>query len=181
MKKEKLLRDISYNSYFITPIYLDTDGKEETHYALHDGRGTLYSKSDLTDLLNKIKSFYELENIEELVNQENKLSYLEIKMENYAANYSRMVHRNENGLYEMPEPDFKYKPFKPEKRHWSCKCHWCGEKVSSKEHKGYYTLNNRIFDIHFERACSEICAKLIWKDKLKEWIFDNKYQDYFVL
>lgn len=182
MSEEKRIQEPLFPEvYFVSPIHLKIDGKEERHYALYDQRGHLYSKQDVSELWDAIKSFYGLENIEEWIDQQNKLKSLRGRLKSNAANYSSTVRQNENGLYELPEPNFKYKLFNREKREWSCKCNWCGEKVSSKEHEGYYTLNNSIFEIHFERACSEVCVRLIWQDKVKEWIFDNNYQEFFHL
>jgi hypothetical protein len=104
--------------------------------------------------MQKLFDFYMLENVDELVEEHNKLIRLSMKMENYSANYEIEVQENEEGLYKIPKPNYKYKKFKNDKRNWSCTCDWCGKKVSSKTDEAYYTLNCSIFNIGLEHACS---------------------------
>lgn len=59
------------------------------------------------------------------------------------------------------------------KRNWSFKCDWCGNKVSSKTDKEYYSLRfpqlpHKIERNSFERGCTKECATHIWFDLFKE-------------
>lgn len=161
------------------PFSLTEKGQESKHFALVDNKGYIYTEKEVHELLDKIKGFYEVENVNILINNHNKLTYLEGILQNYAANYDQTILTTDDGLFELPQPHYKCKTFNPEKRNWSFTCNWCGEKVSSKKDDKYYTLNNSIFDVNMERACTETCAKLIWYDKIKEWVYDREYEEFF--
>jgi hypothetical protein len=164
-------------AYFVDLIRIEGDPKE--YYVLRDGQGNLFSKDNYVELMQKLFDFYMLENVDELIEEHNKLIRLSMKMENYSANYEIEVQENEEGLYKIPKPNYKYKKFKNDKRNWSCTCDWCGKKVSSKTDEAYYTLNCSIFNIGLEHACSEECVYLIWKEGFKSWVYENGYQKYF--
>lgn len=168
-----------FTGYSVTPISLV--GSEEEHFAVMDNYGHITTKKELNEILDAVKSFYTGENVDVAIIKHNKQKDLHNKLDNYCQNYSQQVDKDSNGLYNLPTPNYKYKQFNPEKRDWSCTCNWCGNKVSSKEDDGYYTIYNSTFNIVNERACTKACIELIWKDKLKEWIYDNEYQEFFVL
>lgn len=163
-----------FTTITLRKVVLNRGGKEEEHFALEDNYGYLYTKDEFNELVNKVKSFYELDGMDELLQKDNK--YIDLLNSGISINQ-----QNEEGLYELPKIEYTYKAFDPEKKHWSCKCGWCGVKVSSKTDAGYYTMTNQTFDIVWERACSEECAELIWKEKVKEWIYEKGYQDFFAL
>lgn len=165
------------NGITIVPVKI----KGEDHHAFMDGHGYIYTLQELKELYAQVKSFYEIEDIDVMIERGNRMKTLEYRLENHAANYSQEMPQKIDGLFQLPNPIYKYKKFNPDKKKWSCKCNWCGTKVSSEDYEGYFTLNNFVFDISMERACSDDCAKLIWKDKLKEWIYDNDYQEFFSL
>lgn len=155
----------------------EDNGEIKSYHCLGDEKGYIYPKEIVQDLFEQVKDFYERYDNIELVDEGNKQQELE--------HYLSTIHgfgqikKHENGKYLIPESKYKYKKFNPEKRDWSFKCHWCGDKVSSKTEPGYYTINDFYFGISMERACSEDCAKLIWKDGIKNWINENGYTKYF--
>lgn len=163
--------------YRAMPVTVQEDNGESKEYTcLADERGFVYAKEDVLRLLEQVKEFYEREDATEMLIKHNKQRELEemIRME-----FKVKFLRNESGKYMLPPADYKYKVFKIDKKHWSIKCGWCGERVSSKDKEGYYSIHNGRFNVVFERACSEDCAKLIWKEGVKNWIHENGYQKYF--
>lgn len=169
----------SFKTYRLSQVTLSNDGQKMKHFALVDNWGYIYTEKEIRELQDKIDSFYAVENIDILIINQNKRTDLEDTLRNYAANYDQSLIKNDEGLFVLPKSVYKYKTFNPEKRNWSFKCNWCGEKVSSIDDDKYYTLNNSIFEISMERACAEVCAELIWYDKIKEWIYDRGYKDFF--
>lgn len=164
--------------YHAMPINIQEDNGEsnEYHY-LADERGNVYSKEEVLLLFEKVKEFYNREDSYERV------SYL-IKRKEVAESLTRItspwkILLNENGKYLIPAAEYKYKEFDKDKRDWSCKCGWCGNKVSSKTDKAWYSVHSFYLGIISERACSEDCAQLIWKEGVKNWIHENGYQKFF--
>ena len=157
---------------------MEQDGKTKEYYALHDGRGNLYSSQEVQDLIQKIQPFYSLENTKELIEEDNKQSFVEMKLRNYCQNYEIKMPEYKDGRFQIPKPRYRFKEFKTDKRQWSCTCDWCGNKISSRTDKGYYLISNSIFSVN-ERACSEDCLNLIWKETMKNWIHENECEQYF--
>lgn len=164
-----------HTAYMLTQVTVN----DEKHIAVSNGH-YLCTKEEIKKLMDTIQSFYSIENIDDMIIHHNKKQHIYNRLGNYYHNHS-IDFLYSDGLYEIPPTTYKYKQFNPKKRHWSCNCGWCGNRVSSKNDDGYFTLNEIIFDIDIERACSEDCAKLIWKEKIKEWIYKNDYQDFFSL
>lgn len=162
----------------LTPVILEKDGEAKEYFALQDGEGNIFSEKDFQELIKKVQPFYSIENIEEMIQEDKNRSYIEMKIRNYCQNYSIDIPAQKDGLFQIPEPRYNFKEFKTDKRHWSCKCEWCGNKISSKMDKGYYLISNGVFKVN-ERACSVDCVNLIWKDVFKKWIHENGYQKYF--
>ncbi|MGK8429884.1 hypothetical protein [Bacillus cereus] len=82
--------------------------------------------------------------------------------------------------YLIPKARYTYKEFNGDKRNWSFKCDWYGEKVSSKTNEGYYSAYDCNFKGNsFNRGCSEDCAKLIWKDGFKHWAHEHGDSKFF--
>lgn len=162
--------------YRAMPITVQKDNGESKEYlCLADERGIIYSKKDVLLLLEQVKEFYELEDATEMLIDHNKASELD-EIIRYISKVK--FTKNKNGKYLIPPANYKYKVFKTDKKHWSIKCGWCGEKVSSKIEEGYYSITHTHFNL-YERACSEDCAQLIWKEAIKNWIHENEYQKYF--
>lgn len=161
--------------YRLYPIRVLEDSDSITEYTcLADERGTIYSLDEILRLYEEVLPFYESVGSSELIVDHNKM----IDLQSYLEHFSSSLKRNDRGKFIVPEAIFKYKQFDPEKRHWSCKCGWCGVRVSSKTDKGYYSLHNSTFDI-YDRGCSEDCSKLIWKDGMNNWIHEHGYEKYF--
>lgn len=80
----------------------------------------------------------------------------------------------ENNKYIIPpKGKYEYRKFNLEKRKWSMKCGWCETKLTSHVDEGYYVVYDNQLHIGPERACSEDCSKLIWKDSVRNWF--NSY------
>lgn len=153
----------------------DASGSLKEYISLADESGTIYSLEEVLSLFEEVMPFYEIENATEMIKDHN----VKLDLEHRLAQFPGIgLTSTERGTFVVPEAIFKYKPFDPEKRHWSCKCGWCGVQVSSKTDKGYYSLHNSTFDI-YDRACSEDCSKLIWKDCINNWIHEHGYEKYF--
>lgn len=163
--------------YRALPITIQEDnGESKDYFCLADERGNVYSKEDVLQLFEQVKAFYEREDSPVLVAENNDAKRLEDTLRTL---WGIEFTQNEYGKYLLPTAKYKYKVFKTDKKHWSITCGWCGEKVSSKVEEGYYSLHNGNFDINFERACSEDCAQLIWKEGFKNWLHENGFQKYF--
>ena len=155
-------------------IQIKEDNGEMGNYrCLVDGHGYIYTKDVVQDIFEQIKDFYERNDINDIVIECND----EEAIEGYLNETYRLkgVKKHEDGKFLIPEARFKHKKFNPEKRDWSFNCHWCGNKVSSKTDKDYYVVNDYRLDIGVERACSEDCARLIWKDGFKNWVNEKGY------
>lgn len=166
-------------SYVVSPIKI-TDGEVTTeHHALVNQWGQVLSYEEVQEILAQIRSFYSIEGVEELIRIEKKKSNLRMDCEMRG----NRIEYAENGLYKIPEYFRNYKPFSERKseKPWSCKCGLCGTKISSEVDEGYYSLHNETYSLHMERACSEECAKVIWKDAVKDWIHTNGYDELFDL
>ncbi|WP_369355871.1 hypothetical protein [Lysinibacillus capsici] len=163
--------------YTVTTVVVDN----KEYNAIQDNQGFIYTKKQIDELLNSVSDFYNIKNSDEEIARINKHTKLEYTLQNYQEKYSKECEETLEGLFKLPAPIYKYKPFNLDKRSWSCTCNWCNTKVSSEKDDGYFIVNNPIFDISLEHACSEECAELIWKDKVKEWIYDNDYQAFFSL
>lgn len=155
----------------------DENGEYKELYCLSNERGYVYSKEEVLLLFEQVKEFYERKDTAEtLLNHNKEMGVIEhFEMMGY-----RNITQNEDGKYQIPKAEYKYKKFNLDKRDWSCKCGWCGTKVFSKTDKGWYSLYSVYFGIISERACSEDCSKLIWKEGVKNWIYENGYQKFFV-
>lgn len=163
--------------YRAMPVAIQEDNGESKEYlCLADERGFVYSKEAVLQLLEQVKEFYEREDATTLLADHNDVRRLE---DTLSTLWGIKFTQNENGKYTIPPANYKYKVFKTDKRHWSITCGWCGEKVSSKDEEGYYSMHNSHFSLVFERACSEDCAQLIWKEGVKNWIHENGYQKFF--
>ncbi|MEX3624912.1 hypothetical protein [Viridibacillus arvi] len=163
------------------PIEVKIEAKNEeftSYFCLTNERGTIYSKDEVLALFEQVKDFYEREDSNELVAEFNKRTDLNVYIHEFASKSEKFV-KNENGKYQLPPAIYTFKKFDLDKRDWSCKCNWCGEKISSKVDTGYFKLHSPLFNIIAERACSEDCAKLIWKEAVKNWIHEKGFENYF--
>jgi len=163
--------------YTVAPVVFDN----KAYNALQDNFGNIYTKKQVDELLNSLADFYSIENIDEEIDYTNNRNRLEQILKNYQANYSQEYKETSEGLFELPAPVHRYKKFNSEKRNWSCTCKWCNTTVSSKTDDGYFIINDNIFEMSLEHACSEVCSALIWKEKVKEWIYKHEYQQFFSL
>lgn len=163
--------------YRAMPVTIQEDnGESKEYFCLADERGDVYSKKEVLQLFEQVVEFYEREDSLALLAEHNNVNRLE---DTLSAIWRIKFTQNEKGKYLLPTAEYKYKVFKTDKKHWSITCGWCGEKVSSKDEKGYYSIHNGNFGIVFERACSEDCAQLVWKEGVKNWIHESKFQKYF--
>lgn len=161
--------------YHAKTVSILDNGESKKYSCLSDERGFVYSKEEILLLFEQIKEFYEHENTDELVKSHNRL----VEISNKLHEFTKEVTVSKNNKYLIPPAQYKYKEFKQDKKDWSCKCGWCGNKVSSKTDKGWYSIHNFYLRIISERACSENCAQLIWKESVENWIHENKYQEFF--
>ncbi|MGE7932347.1 hypothetical protein [Viridibacillus arvi] len=178
-----LYKKTSSKVYRVMPIGVEqSDGEYKEYLCLANERGRVYSKEEMMELFETLKEFYERMgpgDSNELLEDYNK----RVKLDEYVhalGSYGGItMNLNEDDKYQVPPAIYKFKKFNPDKRNWSCKCNWCGEKVSSKIDEGYYKIHYVHFNINSETACSEDCAKLIWKEGIKNWVQENGYQKYF--
>lgn len=163
--------------YRVIQVEVEEDNGESREYScLADERGTVYSKEDVKALFEEVKEFYmreDMPNIDDYNKDKKLLDYMKC--------VSISLEEDEMGKYLIPKARYTYKKFNSDKRNWSFKCDWCGEKVSSKTNEGYYSAYDRDFKgNNFDRGCSEDCAKLIWKDNFKHWLHEHGYSKFFV-
>ncbi|OQR53434.1 hypothetical protein [Bacillus sp. CDB3] len=162
--------------YRVIQVEVEEDNGESREYScLADERGTVYSKEDVKALFEEVKQFYmreDMPNIDDYNKDKKLLDYMRC--------VSISLEEDEMGKYLIPKARYIYKKFNSDKRNWSFKCDWCGEKVSSKTNEGYYSAYDRNFKGNsFDRGCSEDCAKLIWKDNFKHWVHEHGYSKFF--
>lgn len=155
------------------------NGQAVDCFCLTDNRGYIYTKAEVQELFERIEKFYSFSDVDEMAKKSNERRRMDETLSIYGS--TRDMELNEHGKYKIPPAVYKFKKFNPDKRNWSCKCGWCDKKISSKVDTGYFTLNDYVFELHFERACSEACAELIWKDGVKNWVHDNGFGEYFEL
>lgn len=152
------------------------NSSKEQGLAFIDNGGFIMKKEEASVIIEKLRKFYESD-VDDFIKEENRKNslinspYLSTKLVN-----------GENGKFEMPKPSIICKAFRDDsKRHWSFTCCWCGQKVSSKTHKQYFTLAEISNYQYHERACSKECCELAGKEQMKRWIIDNGYEDLFNL
>ncbi|MED1472686.1 hypothetical protein [Bacillus salipaludis] len=145
------------------------DGTEEDVLYFRDNHGYLTDKETALKYIEKLRRFYEYQDVEKWIEDSNR----EQKLENFPIDF--------NDIYlnkQFKEKVYYYKPFRANlKRDWSFKCDWCGTKVSSKTDKGYFLINSHTridHELDGYRACSENCVKLLWKEKFNEYM-KNKF------
>ncbi|WP_078557122.1 hypothetical protein [Bacillus alkalicellulosilyticus] len=166
-------------SFFPTEVIVDEreNGEAEQLYALSDNQGIIFTKDEILPYLEKVMKFYQMSEMDEWIKKEN------IKQEFYTF-ISSQTHLSfpEHGedKYGLPYPQYRQKSFSSE-RNWSCKCEWCGIRVSSKEKEFYYTLNDSTLNLGIERACSTDCATLIWKEAARNFVYARGWQDFFCI
>lgn len=164
--------------YQTMPVKVQEDNGESKEYlCLADERGNVYSKEEVLLLFEQVKEFYNREDSYEIVKDCTTQKEVAESIARFASPREILV--NENGKYLIPKAKYKYKEFNQDKKDWSCKCGWCGTRVSSKTDKGWYSVHSFYLNIISERACSEDCAQLIWKEAVKNWVHENGYQKFF--
>lgn len=170
------IRRVFPKFYRVIPVEVQEDNGESRVYScLADERGTVYSKEDVKALFEEIKEFYVREDMPNIDDYNKHMQLLD-----YMRCVSISLEEDETGKYLIPKARYTYKKFNSDKRNWSFKCNWCGEKVSSKTDEGYYSAYDRNFKVdNFDRGCSEDCAKLIWKDNFKHWAHEHGYSKFF--
>ncbi|MBG9812332.1 hypothetical protein ABD68_12225 [Bacillus endophyticus] len=167
---------------------LEVNGEEAV--MVHDSNGQIITEKEFYKMMVKAKRFYDSQkdNPEEI---EKFNRYMDFN------NLRGMTHDfsplSPGYAHKVPEVEYEFKEFNPNlQRKWSCKCGLCGEKISSDKDKGYFLLN---FDKYiremnidtgndwftYRRACSLDCAKAQWKMLFKEWIFENDYEEFFII
>lgn len=183
-------RKPSYLELLPIAVDVEVDGVEKGLIAFQDKHGFILTKekliearNELIEVIKKADEFYAMEGIEESIRKENIKTSISI--------YSSMSFdvdftQNENGKFMIPNANLQIKQFRSDlKRNWSFKCGWCGQKVSSKTDKSYYSIDfphiHSLEHDTFERSCSKECGQHIWNEVLRNWIFNNKYQDMFEL
>lgn len=167
------------NFYRVVEIEEEKNGKFITHKGLADEQGYLYSREEVNDLINTIKDFYSLNNNHEIIDTLNIQEKLKDYLDMLEGLDKLEIVKSDNGKYNIPHVNYKYKEFNPNKRNWSFQCGWCGTRVSSKIDKSYYSLHSNGLGISMERGCSINCINLIWKDEFKKWINSNGFNNYF--
>jgi hypothetical protein len=151
---------------FSSILITEDDGSEKELYALTGEHGYIFTKEEIIFVIEKALEFYDREDSKDWIDLQNRKS-------RYYAHFEE----NENGKFIFPQPEIERREFKKD-HNWSCKCEWCGNKVSSKEHEAYYLVQGRLFKFQ-ERACSIECGSLIWKDRVKNWLYEREDDDLF--
>lgn len=165
-------------TYTVSPIvHTIKDGVTTPHNAFVDNLGNILSLQEVQDLIEKTKSFYELDSIDNHIRKNN----LEASLIKIRELYDIYLEQDENGLYLVPEPNYNYIEFGFRKRAWYGTCGWCSHKISSKLVEGYYALNHFSHELEREKACSVNCAEALWKDVVKDWIHRQGFQELFKL
>lgn len=155
-------------------------GVEETDEIIdvlyfRDNMGNMIDKETALLYIDRLLKFYNSNCAEIEINN----NYLQTQMLYWGINPKDIFY---NTYYK--EQVYYFKAFRKNlKRNWSVKCAWCSEKVSSKEHAGYWLLRKqsrvfRDYDLELDvyRACSEDCAKLLWKESFYHY-FNPKRED----
>jgi hypothetical protein len=173
---DEIVRMLYTKTLVPTQISYSENDKPEELYAFLGREGLIYEPEEILDILQKALTFYTKENVTELIQEENNI----LRLRNGLATLSQREFKEVSpGIFEEPAPEYSYKEFRSDlERNWSFRCSWCTKKVSSKTEKDYYTLNCSEFGIE-GRTCSETCAKLFWKESIKEWISDNGFNNNF--
>lgn len=174
MKNSEIMKKFYPDFIHLSPVNsVQDDGSESIHYGPVDNHGHFYSREYMAEFIEKIRAFYALENIDEFIAKQNKKMGL-------VSNPFGMV-EGPDGFFSPPENPKKFKKFDPAKRAWSCSCTWCGSRISSKIDKGYFSVYQQPFSTDFERACSDACADLIWRERFRDWVAENGYKEFFNL
>lgn len=146
---------------FITLDEVEVDG--EAAYVIRDGDGYVMDKAEFAEVLNQLNLVYDIEDQEfnEMITEENRTVFFGNLGTSEDDIYTVM-----NGLV------YDTKKFNPKrKREVKYTCDLCNGDIDSKEMEHYYRIPN-IRGLTSERACSESCIKIIWKEwvntKLKE-------------
>ncbi|MGG1215874.1 hypothetical protein ABE236_00115 [Priestia endophytica] len=167
---------------------LEVNGEEAV--MVRDSDGQIITEKEFYKMVVKVKRFYDSQknNSEEIEKFNRYMNFNNLR--GMSHDFSPL----EPGYaYKIPEVECEFKEFNPNlQRKWSCKCGLCGEKISSDKDKGYFLLN---FDKYiremnidtgndwftYRRACSLDCAKAQWKMLFKDWIFENNYEEFFII
>lgn len=146
------------------------DGSKYVVYAPVDNNGQILTKEYSFDFVEKVLAFYSEKGVDDFIKKQNDYSRL------MSGSLDSFIYDEKTDLFSFPLLNCKYKPFKTE-RLWSCSCGWCGKKLSINIQPGYYSISR----FAHERACSEDCAALIWKDSWKNWAIEKGYIKYFAI
>jgi len=165
----------------------ENDGTKSEAIVFQDNRGLIFTeeefqekKREMEETFKKASEAYERNDIDNWIDRTNKTKLLEQYVH---LSYELDFLKDENGKYKIPSSNVNHKNFNSEKRNWSFTCDWCGEKVSSKTEKSYYSLKVphlvNFSEVSFPRGCSQICADHLWRDLFKDWIHTNGFDDLF--
>lgn len=145
--------------YRVIRVEVKEDNGESREYScLANERGNVYSREDVKALFEEIKEFYMCEDMPNIDDYNKHMQLLD-----YMRYVSISLEEDEMGKYLIPKAWYTYKKFNSDKRNWSFKCNWCGEKVSSKTDEGYYSVYDRNFKV----------------DNFKHWAHEHGYGKFF--
>ncbi|MCG3418184.1 hypothetical protein [Oceanobacillus jordanicus] len=172
----------------IAPLRLTVEGhygKKEV-LAFRDKEGLVLTKEEVIEArkeflkdIEKAAEFYAVPGMEEVIRKEN------IKKSIASLSFLIEFQKKENGKLMIPDANLKQLHFKTNlKRDWNFTCGGCGQKTSRKGNKHYYGIDFPCLPSLYhsaERACSVECGQHIWNEVLRNWIYENDYQDVFAL
>ncbi|KOO48774.1 hypothetical protein [Viridibacillus arvi] len=166
----------------VVTIEENIDGEIKEYKCLADGStGRYLSREEALQVFGEIKEYYSKSNYIETNDDLEKKESLDYFLAAMNGSYDINFKKNLNGKYDIPKIKHIFKTFKPNKRKWSCKCEWCGQKISNTEDEGYYRVHQQQISWEFEKACSVECGDLIWKETIKNWIKSEGYTKFFNL
>lgn len=167
----------------VVTIEENVNGEIKEYKCLADGSnggtGKYLSKEEALQVFSEVKEYYNKSNYLEINDDLERKEYLDHFVESMNSSYDNFFKLNSNEKYDIPKMTHKFKTFKPNKRKWSCKCEWCGKKISNTEVDGYYSVHQAQISREYEKACSVECGDLIWKEIIKSWIKSNRYTKFF--
>lgn len=135
---------------------------------LRDRDNFIVEKVDLVDIIEKLNVFYEMdeERLNRVINKSNRSVYL-----------ANLGCASEDNIYKfMGQIIYEQKKFNPKrKRERTFNCDCCNHVIDSRVVDHYYRISEMIIDLEDEKACSEACIKVIWKEWVNNRLKENGF------